>query len=196
MKYGYCRCSTQESKQDITRQQRELMEQGVTEDNIYWEYESGMKHDRIELNKLLAVISSGDELITTEPSRITRSTKQLCEIIELAKDKHIKLILGSFIVDCTNEVDPMTEGVLKLIGVIAELERNLTVSRVKSGLANAIAKGKKLGRPTTSTDDIPESFYRYYPQYKSGNINKSEFSRLCRLSYPSIYKYLKIVENK
>ena len=155
-----------------------------------------MKHDRIELNKLLAVITSGDELITTEPSRITRSTKQLCEIIELAKDKHIKLILGSFIVDCTNEVDPMTEGVLKLIGVISELERNLTASRVKSGLANAVAKGKRLGRPKTSADDIPEAFYKYYPQYKSGNINKSEFSRLCILSYPSIYKYIKIVENK
>ena len=43
MKYGYCRCSTQESKQDISRQKRELMEQGVTEDKIYWEYESRNK---------------------------------------------------------------------------------------------------------------------------------------------------------
>lgn len=76
------------------------------------------------------------------------------------------------------------------------MERNIICERVRSGLVNAKAKGKIGGRPRTTVDDIPESFYRYYPQYKSGNINKSEFSRLCRISYPSIYKYLKIVENK
>ena len=69
----------------------------------------GMKQDRIELNKLLAVVKSGDEIASTEVSRITRSTKQLCEIIEFSKDHHIKLILGAFIVDCTKELDPMTE---------------------------------------------------------------------------------------
>ena len=69
----------------------------------------GIKQDRIELNKLLAVVKPGDEIASTEVSRITRSTKQLCEIIEFSKDHHIKLILGAFIVDCTKELDPMTE---------------------------------------------------------------------------------------
>ena len=77
-----------------------------------------MKHDRIELNKLLAVVKPGDEITATEVSSITRSTKQLYEIIELAKDKHIKLILGSFIVDCTGELDPMTERNAKNDGCI------------------------------------------------------------------------------
>lgn len=40
MKYGYARCSTNETKQDINRQRRELINQGVEEENIYWEYES------------------------------------------------------------------------------------------------------------------------------------------------------------
>ena len=43
MKYGYCRCSTSELKQDINYQRRHLIEQGVTEDKIYWEYESRYK---------------------------------------------------------------------------------------------------------------------------------------------------------
>ena len=43
-------------------------------------------------------------------------------------------------------------------------------------------------------DNIPESFYKYYPMYKNNQINKKEFSRLSKLSYPSIYKYLDIVE--
>ena len=118
MVYGYSRCSTNENKQDITRQIRELEEQGVKRDNIYFEYASGIKEDRTELKKLLAVVKEGDTIVATEVSRITRSTKQLCEIIEFAKTNHIKLILGTFVVDCSKELDPMTERNVKNDGCI------------------------------------------------------------------------------
>ena len=194
MIYGYARCSTNEKMQDINRQVRELKQQGATDTTIYLEYESGTKENRKELNKLLNIVQSGDTIIATEVSRITRSTKQLCEIIELAKDKHIKLVLGTFIVDCSKELDPMTEGMLKMMGVFSELERNIISQRVKSGMDNAKANGKTIGRPATTADDIPNVFYKHYPKYKNGEINKMEFSRLCSLSYPTIYKYLSIVE--
>lgn len=193
MIYGYARCSTNEELQDINRQVRELKQQGATDETIYLEYESGAKTDRAEWNKLLNVIDAGDTILATEVSRFTRSTKQLCDIIELAKEKHIKLVLGNFVVDCTKELDPMTEGMLKMMGVFAELERNMIRQRVKSGMENAKEKGKKIGRPATTIDMIPNTFFRYYPQYKQGKINKKEFSRLCSLSYPTIYKYLQIV---
>lgn len=196
MIYGYARCSTNEKMQDINRQVRELKRQGATDTTIYLEYESGTKVNRTELNKLLNIVQSGDTIIATEVSRITRSTKQLCDIIELAKDKHIKLVLGTFVVDCSKELDPMTEGMLKMMGVFSELERNIISQRVKSGMENAKAKGKTIGRPATTSDDIPNVFYKHYPKYKNGEINKMEFSRLCSLSYPTIYKYLSIVENQ
>lgn len=194
MIYGYARCSTNEKMQDINRQVRELKQQGATDTTIYLEYESGMKADRAELQKLLDIVQSGDTIFTTEVSRITRSTKQLCDIIELVKNKHIKLVLGTFIVDCSKELDPMTEGMLKMMGVFSELERNIISQRVKSGMENAKAKGKIIGRPPTTAEDIPSIFYKYYPKYKKGEINKKEFSRLCNLSYPTVYKYLKIAE--
>ena len=194
MIYGYARCSTNEREQDINRQVRELKQQGATDKTIYLEYESGTKENRVELIKLLDVVQPGDIILATEVSRITRSTKQLCDIIEIAKDKHIKLILGSFIVDCSKELDPMTEGMLKMMGVFSELERNMISQRVKSGMLNAKAKGKQIGRPAVTADDIPAIFYRHYPKYKKGEINKKEFSRLCDLSYPTIYKYINIVE--
>lgn len=194
MIYGYARCSTNEELQDINRQIRELKQQGATDETIYREYESGTKADRTEVNRLLNIVKSGDTVVATEVSRVTRSTKQLCDIIELAKERHIKLVLGSFVVDCTKELDPMTEGMLKMMGVFAELERNMISQRVKSGMENARAKGKTIGRPVTTRDNIPNIFYRYYPMYQNGEINKKEFSRLCSLSYPTIYKYLKIVE--
>ena len=196
MIYGYARCSTDETKQNIDRQIRELKDLGATKETIYLEYESGTKVDRVELGKLLEKVKEGDTIVTSEVSRITRSTKQLCEIIELVQVKHLKLVIGAFVVDCSKgELDPMTEGMLKMMGVFAEMERNMISQRVKSGMANAKAKGKKIGRPTTTSDDIPHIFLKHYPKYKAKEINVSEFARLCNMSRTTIYKYIKLVEN-
>lgn len=195
--YGYARCSTDESKQDIQRQVRELKKLGATDETIYLEYASGIKRDRVEFNKMLSEISSGDTIATTEVSRLSRSTQHLCEIIQLIKDKKIKLVIGNTMtIDCTKgELDPMTQAFLQIAAVFAELERNIISQRVKSGMANAKLKGKIIGRPQVSKENIPNIFYKYYPGYKSKKINITEFSRLCDMSRTTIYKYLKIVED-
>lgn len=195
--YGYARCSTNESKQDIDRQKRELVSIGVKEENIFWEYESGTKDDRVQLNRLMEIVKEGDSITSLEVSRLTRSTQKLCEIIKEVQTKKIKLIIaGSLTVDCSpgKELDPLTKGMLMMWGVFAELEHDMIVKRVKSGMENAKAKGKTIGRPITTVDSIPSVFYKYYPRFKSGNINLSEFSRLCGLTRATIYKYLKLVE--
>ena len=197
MIYGYARCSTNEERQDIDRQKRELHALGVTDDKyIYWEYESGTKDDRAELRKLLDIVSEGDTITTTEVSRLTRSTKHLCEILQIIKDKELILdIGGAFRVDCSKgEMDPMTEGMVKMWGVFAEMERNIISQRVKSGMKNAAAKGKQIGRPKTTKDKLPNRFWKYYQMYKAGNINISEMARIMDCSRASIYKYIKIIE--
>ena len=196
MIYAYARCSTNEELQDIDRQKRELRELGATDETIYFEYESGAKEDRAELIKLFNAVQRGDTIVTTEISRLTRSTKQLCDIIQDIKSKGLKLIVkGSISIDCTSgNIDPMTTAFLQISAVFSELECNLISQRVKSGMANAVAKGKVVGRPPTTADDIPSVFYKHYPKFKNKEINKKEFGRLCALSYPSIYKYLAIVE--
>lgn len=197
MIYGYARCSTSEERQDIDRQKRELYALGVPDDeHIYWEYESGTKTDRPELNKLLNRIEEGDTIVTTEVSRLTRSTKHLCEIMKIIQDKKLKLdIGGSFVVDCSQgEMDPMTEGMVKMWGVFAEMERNLISQRVRSGMQNAAVKGKQIGRPKTTKDDLPDKFWKYYQLYKKKDINLSELSRIMKCSRSSVYKYIKIVE--
>ena len=88
-KYG-ARCSTNETKQDINRQKRELKKLGVKDDKyIYWEYESGTKTDRAEFQKMLDALAQGDTIVTTEVSRLTRSTKHLCDIIQIVQDNYI-----------------------------------------------------------------------------------------------------------
>ncbi len=196
MIYGYARCSTNEKEQDINRQKRELKELGATDETIYFEYESGTKVDRPEFNKLLNIVQKGDTVVTTEVSRLTRSTKQLCDIIQLISDKGLKLVIkGSVTIDCSNgEIDPMTKSFLQMAGVFAELERNLISARVKSGLDNARAKGKVIGRPKTTEKTIPDVFKKHYYLYKEKKLNKKELSKVCGLSYPTTLKYITLTE--
>ena len=195
--YGYARCSTNEWMQDINRQKRELCRLGVTDEKyIYWEYESGVKVDRPELNKLLDVVQEGDTIIATEVSRLTRSTSHLCTLLELVKEKRLKLIIGSFVVDCTqNEIDPMTKGMLMMWGVFAEMERDIISQRVKSGMQNAKAKGVKIGRPETTVDNIPSQFFKLYNRYQNKLLTITEMARIMQCSRATIYKYIGIVES-
>lgn len=195
MVYGYARCSTNESKQDIDRQKRELKALGVKQSNIYFEYGSGTKADREQWLLLMNKVQKGDTIISTEVSRIPRSTKQLCDIIDKAREIGLKLVIGSFVVDCTNDkLDAMTEGMLKMMGVFAEMERNIISERVKSGMANAREKGSQIGRPETTADKIPSVFMKYYPKYRKGEMNVTELSRLCKMSRTTVYKYIELLK--
>ena len=191
--YGYARCSLAEEKgQDLNRQVRELKAAGAKE--IVTEREHGDKVKQ-NLDLLLLAAEEGSTLICCEVSRLSRSTQQLCEIIEIIKTKHMRLqILGSITIDCRNgDIDPMSQAFVQMAAVFAELELSIIRARVRSGLQNAREKGRVGGRPRTTTNDIPPIFYKHYPSFTAGKINVSELARLCGLSRPTVYKYLKLV---
>ena len=193
MIYGYARCSTNEDKQDINRQIRELKAAGAEE--VIFEYEHGDSKLKKNLTMLLNAALEGDTIITLEVSRLSRSTQQLCEIIDVIREKRLRLVIvGSITIDCRNgTADPMSEAFLQMAGVFAQLELAMIRARVKSGMDNAKAKGKKIGRPQTTKDDIPAVFFKHYPTYAAGKMNVSEFARVCGLSRPTVYKYLKMI---
>ena len=192
--YGYARCSTNEDKQDINRQIRELKAAGAEE--VIFEYEHGDAKVKQNLNMLLDAAQEGDTIITLEVSRLSRSTQQLCEIVEVIKRKKLRLIIvGSITVDCRNgQTDPMSEAFLQMAGVFSQLELAMIRARVKSGMANAKAKGARIGRPAITKDNIPSQFYRHYPNYKNGQLNLSELARVCDLSRTTVYKYIQLIE--
>ena len=194
MKHGYARCSTNESKQDIDRQVRELKQAGA--ERIFLEYEHGDSAVKCQLSSLLEQAEEGDTIITLEVSRLARSTKQLCEIIEVIRSKHLRLeIVGSITVDCSNgQIDPMTNAFIQMSGVFAELELRIIRERVRSGMANAKAKGAKIGRPQATVEDIPANFLRHYPAFKNKQLNVSELARVCDLSRTTVYKYIGLLE--
>ncbi len=192
--YGYARCSLAEEKgQDINRQVRELKQAGAQE--IILEREHGDAKVKQNLDILLKTAETGDTIITTEVSRLSRSTQQLCEIINVVKAKKLRLmIIGSITVDCRlGQIDPISQAFIQMSGIFAELELSILRARVRSGMMNAREKGKHIGRPQTTKKDIPAVFYRHYPAFMAGKMNLSELARVCGLSRPTVYKYLKTV---
>ena len=147
---------------------------------------------KLFLNMSTATV--GDTIITLEVSRLSRSTQQLCEIIDTIREKRLRLVIvGSITIDCRNrQTDPMSEAFLQMAGVFSQLELAMIRARVKSGMENAKAKGKHIGRRPTTKDDIPAVFYKHYPAYMAGNMNVSELARVCGLSRPTVYKYLRM----
>lgn len=196
--YGYARCSTDERRQVIDRQKRDLLAMGVDDESkIYWEYESGTNTKRPEFRKLLNVLQSGDTLTATEVSRLTRSTQQLCEVMQLVQDRHLCLQIGAFTVDCRSEQpDAMTKGMLMMWGVFSEMERDMISERVKSGMANARAKGKTIGHPKLRMSDIPQKFWKHYDSYKQNQLSLTELAKLVEVSRPTIYRYIDVAEGR
>ena len=194
MNRGYSRCSTNESKQDINRQVRELKAAGA--DVVYMEYEHGDAKVKSQQRAMFAESEAGDTIIDLEVSRLARSTQQLCEIIEIIREKHLRLVIvGSITLDCRNgQADPMSEAFLQMAGVFSQLELAMIRSRVRSGMENARAKGKQIGRPQLTVENIPATFLRHYPAYKKGQLNVSELARVCDLSRTTVYKYIGLLE--
>lgn len=75
------------------------------------------------------------------------------------------------------------------------MERDIISQRVKSGMDNAKAKGKKIGHPETTKESIPSEFFKYYVRYKNKEFNVTELSKLCNCSRTTVYKYIRILEN-
>lgn len=194
MVYGYSRCSTNETKQDINRQVRELKAAGAGE--IFMEYEYGDAKIKSQQQAMFAQAQAGDTITVLEVSRLARSTQQLCEIIDIVREKHLRLVIvGSMTLDCREgRSDPMSEAFLQMAGVFSQLELSMIRMRVRSGMANARAKGKRIGRPQITAQDLPATFLRHYPAYQKGQLNVSELARVCGVSRTTVYKYIGLLD--
>ncbi len=115
----------------------------------------------------------GDSLYVADITRLLRSTKQLCSVIDFINNNKMRLVIGSLDVDCRSDnIEPMVKGMLKMMAVFAELDRKMNIYQINLGLKNARKECRVGGQPRTTKDDIPDLFYRYYPMYKNNQINK------------------------
>lgn len=113
------------------------------------EYEHGDAKVKSQQTQMFAQAQAEDSIIVLEVSRLARSTQQLCTIIDTVREKRLRLVIvGSITLDCRQgAADPMSEAFLQMAGVFSQLELAMIRTRVRSGMANAKAKGKPIGRP-------------------------------------------------
>jgi DNA invertase Pin-like site-specific DNA recombinase len=152
----YARVSTANNGQDPSMQTRELEEYcqrrgwevaGCYVDNGI----SGSKESRPELDRLItdAHRRRFDAVAVWKFDRFARSVSHLLRALETFK------ALGIDFVSLSEQVDtstPTGKMVFTVLGAVAELERSLIAERVRAGIRNARAKGKRLGRPRVAVD--------------------------------------------
>ena len=152
----YARVSTANNGQDPTMQTRELREyaerRGWTVANEYVDIGiSGTKEKRPELDRLMSDAHRRrfDAVVVWKFDRFARSVSHLLRALETFKAQGIEFVSFSEQLDTST---PAGKLVFTVLAAVAELERSLIVERVKAGLRNARAKGKKLGRPRVYPD--------------------------------------------
>ena len=151
----YARVSTN-NEQDPTMQTRDLREyaerRGWTIASEYVDIGiSGTKEKRPELDRLMSDAHRRrfDAVVVWKFDRFARSVSHLLRALESFKAQGIEFVSFSEQLDTST---PAGKLVFTVLGAVAELERSLIVERVKAGLRNARAKGKKLGRPRVYPD--------------------------------------------
>jgi DNA invertase Pin-like site-specific DNA recombinase len=154
----YARVSTNNNVQDPTMQTRELREyverRGWTVAGEYVDAGiSGTKEKRPELDRLMADAHRRrfDAVIVWKFDRFARSVSHLLRALETFQALGIHFVSLSEAMDTSTPAGKM---VFTVLGAVAELERSLIVERVKAGLRNARAKGKRIGRPHAFVDRL------------------------------------------
>lgn len=157
MKYGYLRVST--DKQNYERQLFVLQEYNL--DKIFEETISGTKKacGRDEFDKLLSVITVGDEVYFESMSRMARSMQDLIDTTNfIVKIKKARVIfIKENLSICGEGLDAMGALVFNIMGAFAQFERDLISDRTKQAMQAIKAKGeKKIGAPRKCDDEMIE----------------------------------------
>ncbi len=152
----YARVSTTGQGQSPEMQLRELREYCERRGwRIAGEYVdagvSGAKDSRPELNRLLADAHRRrfDAVVVWKFDRFARSVSHLLRALETFNSLGVSFVSLSEQIDTTTPTGKM---IFTVLGAVAELERSLIVERVRAGLRNARAKGRRLGRPPACVD--------------------------------------------
>ena len=195
--YGYIRVSSREQNED--RQLIAMREAGVPEKNIFLDKQSGKDFNRPQYIKLLSVIKPGDLLFIKSIDRLGRDYTEILEqwrVITKERDIDISVIdmplldtrrgkdlMGTFISDL----------VLQILSFVAENERLNIKQRQAEGIAAAMNKGVRFGRPPKP---LPENFSEIYRRWNAGELSGLAAARECGMPLSSFRYRAKQVTGK
>lgn len=183
----YCRVSTDGQQTGLESQIRALKEWCTR--NQITEYElfadegiSGAKESRPALNRLMSMVENDevDQVIVFSFSRFARSTSHLLKGLKTFKEKNTRFISITESID-TNS--PLGVALYTILGALAQLEREMICERVRAGMANAKAKGKKIGREKKRNSILIRSLLEAKLSYR-------EIARIAKCSHGSVHAEL------
>ena len=176
----YVRVSTIEQKLD-----RQLIAYNKA-DLQYIDKMSGANKERLELQRLLNDLQSGDTVVVKSLDRLSRSTKDLLELVEIIKDKGAFLKILDLDVDTST---PIGEFVLTIFAAIAQLERKTIRERSLEGIAIAKSNGIYKGRKKGAISLKGEALDRFVYFYNLG-MNKSRLAKEFNVPRATVYRWI------
>ena len=197
MEYGYIRVSA--ITQNIDRQLVELMNEGLNENQIFIDKQSGKDFNRKNYKKLIGKLRENDlviiksidrlgrdyEMIQSEWRRITKIIKADIKVLDMPLlDTRIegKTLVGKFIGDI----------VLQVLSFVAQNERENIRQRQAEGIKIAKEKGIHMGRPKYV---LPDNFGEIVTNFRNRKITNIEARKILKMSRGTFFKYLKIAED-
>lgn len=180
MLIGYARVSTDDQNLNL---QRDALNQAGCE-QLFEDQFSGTKAERPGLHRALTYARAGDTLVVWRLDRLSRSLKDLIEMVALLESKGIGLRSLQESIDTSSSSGKL---IFHLFGALAEFERNLIRERTQAGLQAARARGRKGGRPPALGPDKQALAVRLHQEkiYKVDQI-----CTMMGISKPTLYKYI------
>lgn len=181
MLIGYARVSTDDQNLDL--QYDELKKAGC--EKFYDDKMTGGKLDRPGLDAAIDYARKDDVIVVWRLDRLSRSLKDLIEVITNLESKGIGLKSLHESIDTTSSSGKL---IFHIFGSLAEFERNLIGERTRAGLKSARERGKVGGRPkklNTERAKLAQDLY---------NEKTRTIKQICELvgvSKPTLYRYLK-----
>ena len=178
---GYARVSTQE--QNLERQIDRLKNAGC--ERIYQEKITGAKKERLELDRLMDQLRSGDIIVVTELTRLSRSIKDLFALVDLIHQKggHLKSLSEPWL-DTTT---PQGLLLFTIFAGVSQFERDLIRERTREGLNSARARGRKGGRPGKDKKELDLAL----KMYEDKKYTIAEISKATGVGKTTLYRYVK-----
>lgn len=189
----YSRVSTDKQITGLESQRRALEDyckaKGIAEYEVFEDFNiGGAKESRPQLDRMLKEVREGrfSAVIVYSFSRFARSTRFLLDALEEFNLLKVNFVSVSENIDLAT---PMGRAMFVIISAISALERELIASRVKTGMINAKAKGKRIGRPQTINDELIATL-------RSENYSYREISKMLKIGQGSITSSLRRTARK
>ncbi|NFG25983.1 recombinase family protein [Clostridium botulinum] len=186
MNIAYVRVSTVE--QNEGRQLEGLKKYDI--DKWFTEKVSAKDTNRPQLKDMLDFARDGDTIYIWDFSRLSRSVKDLLEIVEQLQSKKVHL---RSIKENLDTSTPTGKLMLTMIGAINEFERTNLLERQREGIALAKQEGKYKGRKEIT---YPDNWDEVYPKWKNRELTGTNAMEQLGLKRNTFYRLVKKYEEK